>query len=142
MNCEDFRNSFDELSDSRRWMEKSNLSPDMTAHLEICADCTEYFETMNTVQRTLMNMQREKILPDLYWQLIKLGEKRSTTNWVISMKPVVLRVLKILVPVLPLWIIALFVPEPVRAIIEMLTLVSGLALMFEKIGTAIITDRV
>lgn len=142
MNCEEFRDTFDKMSDTGELLNKTNLPSAMVSHLEKCADCIEYFETMDMVQRALTNMQHEKIPNELYWRLIKLGEEHGTANWIAFIKPVALHALKILLPIVPLWIIAPFLPEPARFIIEMLTLIFGLALMFKKLGRRLITDRV
>lgn len=142
MNCEQFRDAFDKITDTRKLINKIDLSPVMMSHLEKCGACSEYFETMNMVQQALASIQREKIPTDLYWRLIKLGEKHDRKNWVAFLKPVALNVLKILSPVLPIWIISLFLSDPTRTIIEMLILIFGLALMFEKTGRSLITNRI
>lgn len=142
MNCEQFGDAFDRISDANKLVKKTDLSPIMMSHLEKCAACSEYFATMNMVQQALANIKREKIPTDLYWRLIKLGEKRDRKNWVAFLKPVALNVLKILLSVLPLWIISLFLSDPTRTIIGVLILIFGLTLMFEKTGRSLITNRI
>ncbi len=142
MSCENFRHVLDEMIDTRKAIGKVDLPPEMITHLEKCTACEEYFETMISVQRMLAEMQRETIPADLYRRLIKLAQEQRTINRHAFRKPVAIYVLKIVLPVLLLWIVALFEPDSARFIIETLTLVFGLTMMFEKTGRRLLTGKV
>lgn len=141
MNCEEFRSALDVMFDKAGRGNIGDLPEDMRSHLEKCPFCSEYFETALIVQQTLTDAPVEKIPAELYWRLIKIGKEQSSADRDSFVKQITLYILKILLPVLSLWIIALFISDSTLMVTEVLTVIYALVLMFEKTAKRLIIGR-
>lgn len=142
MTCEAFRNSIDRMADSKQTINRDDLSPEMRSHLKGCTTCTEYIEDIITVERILSGTSSNKIPRELYDKLINFGNERRVKVGLKSNKPLILYILKILLPGLSVWIISLFIPYTAQIVVEIVLMTFALVLVFEKIGRRLITDRI
>ncbi len=142
MTCEVFRDSLDRMADSRKSINKDDLSPEMRSHLLGCTSCTEYLESITIVEQILASTSSDRIPGELHDKLINLADERRLKTELTSIKPLILYILKILLPALSIWTIALFIPYPARILVEIALMILGLILAFEKLGRRLVTYRV
>ncbi len=142
MTCEVFRDSLDRMADSRKSINKDDLSPEMRSHLLGCTSCTEYLESITIVEQILASTSSDRIPGELHDKLINLADERRLKTELTSIKPLILYILKILLPALSIWTIALFIPYPARILVEIALMILGLILAFEKLGRMLVTYRV
>ncbi|MCL5268308.1 MAG: hypothetical protein M1469_09430 [Bacteroidetes bacterium] len=142
MTCEDFRNEIDNKADSRQAISPEDLPPQTRSHLDGCASCAQYLESVSTVDQILRNTQSVEIPSELYDTLLTIGYEQRPNSALASIRPMVIYILRILLPALALWIVALFMPAVTRVVVEMILMVFAMTLVFEKLGRRLVTDRV
>ena len=145
MTCEVFRDSLDRMADSRKSINKDDLSPEMRSHLLGCTSCTEYLDSITIVEQILASTSSDRIPGELHDKLINLADERRLKTELTSIKPLILYILyilKILLPALSIWTIALFIPYPARILVEIALMILGLILALEKLGRRLVTYRV
>ncbi len=142
MTCEDFVNAVERLMDERRYTGIEGLSSDMKSHINQCTDCKEYFRETEIVHESLTRIHQETIPAELYWRLVHLANERERKSSKEFTVMALIGAVKIIVPVLALWIVGLFASPAARITIEIGIYIFGLALAFEKLGRRLITDRV
>ncbi len=142
MNCDDFRKSLDEMADNKELTGRPELPPEMVSHLDNCAECGKLLADAVIVQEYLTNMKRDSIPGDLYWSLIQTSKRRDLYQMNVFIKGIAISTIKILAPVLVLWITTLFWLPTARLFADMAIYVFGLTLLFEKLGRRLITDHV
>ncbi|MCL4510979.1 MAG: hypothetical protein M1470_07915 [Bacteroidetes bacterium] len=142
MTCEVFRDSLDKMADSRQSINKDDLSSEMRSHLLSCASCTAHLESVSYVEDILINMQSDNIPSELYENLVGFGKEYRVKAGLVSSKLLVFYILKVLLPALSIWTIALFIPYTARTMVEIVLTIFAMVLVFEKIGRRLVTDRV
>lgn len=142
MTCEDFIEAVEKMMDERRLTGMARLSSEMRLHIEQCEKCKSHFEEMAFIEESLNSVPKENVPPELYWKLMRIAKDQQEKSYFELAKPVFVNAMKIVIPVLAIWIISLFLPAPVRITTGILIYISGLVIVFEKLGRRLITDRV
>lgn len=142
MTCETFRNEIDSKADLRRALDREGLSPESRSHLDFCAACARYFESAGRTEEVLKDAQHIEVPSELYDKLMRLADEGRANNAPAFSRPMIVYILKIVLPATLVWIIGLFMPAPTSILVEILLMIFGMVLAFEKIGRRLVTDRV
>ncbi len=142
MNCEEFKKAMDDKLDARQPIVKDGLPADLRVHAHGCLSCTLYLESLSEVDEILRNAHGTGIPHELHEELMKIGSADRTSPRIASLKPLVIYVLKFLLPAILVWTGALFLPPLARVLVEMTLMTFAMVLVFEKLGRRIVTDRV
>lgn len=142
MNCEEFKRAINDHIDARQAIAKDGLPADIRSHAHGCLSCTLYLESVSKVDEVLRNARSAGIPAELYDKLMDIGSAHRTGSALASLEPLVIYVLRILLPAVVVWTGALFLPAFPHVIVEITLMIFAMVLVFEKLGRRILTDRV
>lgn len=138
MNCGDFRGRLAAIDNSREAARKETLTSEMSAHLEECRDCTEYFSEMSYVQDLLIAMERKKMSADLSLKLKDLPIENQRAALHLFSRTTFFRPLGITILAIVIWVIAAVFAPGILPLVEVAILLIGLVPMFQRLGSSLL----
>ncbi len=140
MTCDGFVERLDGMVDERKGISESDLPAEMRDHLEGCTNCSAYRETIEIASKILNEIKHEDIPAALRERLLSTYMSRPLPH-----RPTHLPAgfpLRMILPMVVVFALSLLMPERGRAFVEIAITVYSLAVVFEKIGRRLVTDRV